>query len=281
MQIDTLTFTDFGPRHIEDALRLSRAAGWPHRAEDWALILRLSHGVVAVRDGRIVATAMATPFGPVGTLNMIIVDEALRGRGLGRRIMEEAMARAAPEEWRLVATRDGLPLYEKMGFAACGEVQQLQGVPARAEPLSAPGASGLDWATASDADALAELDRAATGMDRAALIAALLEVGRVLALRESGRIVAFAALRRFGRGEVAGPVVARDAAEAKTLLSRLATRCDGGFLRVDTTADTGLAPWLAGLGLAPAGGGIAMRRGGPVPASASHRRFALASQALG
>jgi len=284
MQTDTITFSDFGVQHIGDALRLSQAAGWPHRTEDWALIQGLSRGVIAQQGDRLVATAMATPFGPVAALNMIIVDEALRGRGLGRRIMEEAMARVTPDEWRLVATKDGLPLYEKLGFVACGEVQQFQGiVQARdlGQEVAAPGADELCWATLADANALAALDREATGMDRSALVAALFQVGHVLALRERGQIVAFAAIRPFGRGEVAGPVVARDAAEAKRLLGVLFGQRDGRFLRVDTTADAGLAPWLADLGLTHVGGGIAMRRGTAAPISTTHRSFALAAQALG
>ncbi len=284
MQTDTITFTDFRPQHIGEALRLSQAAGWPHRAEDWALIQHLSRGVIALQGDRLVASAMATPFGPVATLNMIIVDEALRGRGLGRRVMEEAMARATPDEWRLVATKDGLPLYEKLGFVAFGEVQQFQGVvriPGSNEEVAAAGADELGWATPADTKALSALDLAATGMERSGLMAALLRAGRILSIRESGQIVAFAAIRTFGKGEVAGPVIAREASEAQRLLGALFARRDGQFLRIDTTADTGLAPWLEGFGLVGAGGGIAMRRGRSAPTSTTHRSFALAAQALG
>ena len=44
----TMTFRPFGAEHLDAALRLSRAAGWPHRREDWALIAGLSKGVVAL-----------------------------------------------------------------------------------------------------------------------------------------------------------------------------------------------------------------------------------------
>ena len=123
----TLTFDTFGPDHMDAALRLSRAAGWPHRATDWALVAGLSRGIVALEAGEVVATALATPFGPVAMANMIIVDERLRGRGLGRQVMEHALALAEPQEWRLVATQSGLPLYRKLGFVECGLVHQHQG----------------------------------------------------------------------------------------------------------------------------------------------------------
>lgn len=274
--VDTLLLAPMGAEHLRQAEALSRAAGWPHRVQDWALILSRSRGVVALDGDRVVGTAMATPFGPVATMNMIIVHEAMRGRGLGRRIMERAMAALSPREWRLVATTDGLPLYEKLGFRVSGEVLQHQGI-AQAASGGLPDA----WAEAADAPALAALDCAATGMKRAGLIGALLREGRVLVLREAGEAVAFAALRPFGLGEVAGPVVARTGEEARALLATLLSRRAGRFLRVDTTRGTDLGDFLADHGLPYAGGGIAMSRGAAEPALGPQRRFALAAQALG
>ncbi|MDQ7774714.1 MAG: GNAT family N-acetyltransferase [Paracoccus aminovorans] len=278
----TLTFHDFGPRHLDDALALSQAAGWPHRREDWALIAGLSRGAVACADGRVVATALATPFGPVAMANMIIVDAAMRGRGLGREIMQRALRLAEPREWRLVATQPGLPLYRKLGFQDCGLVHQHQGLlPALAPP------PGVRLAGPQDSNAIAAMDRAATGADRGALLARLAGPGRV-ALDEGG--AGFAVLRDFGRGQLVGPVIARDAAAARRLVGWLLAGRAGQFMRIDTPqdadGDAGLSDWLAGLGLARVDTGIAMRRGAPDPdaapaANPGLRRFALAAQALG
>lgn len=284
MPTDALTFSPFASGHIQGALPLSRAAGWPHRAEDWAFVLGQSRGIAAIAGGDVVATALTSPFGKVAMINMIIVDERLRGRGLGRGMMEAVMRLADPVEWRLTATSDGLPLYEKLGFAATGEVLQHQGIamaPDGAPTPDAPLANDIGPATEADLDALAMLDTAATGMARRPLIAELLRLGSITVLRDNGRIVAFCALRSFGMGEVAGPLVARDLAEAEQLLGIILARREGRFLRVDTTADAGLAPWLARHGLAPVGGGIAMRRGMLPVAASAYRRFALAAQALG
>jgi GNAT superfamily N-acetyltransferase len=279
-----ITLTRFGPEHIAGAVALSTSAGWPHRAEDWELVCDLSSGIAATQGSRVVATAIATPFGSVGTVNMIIVDEALRGRGLGRKIMTEAMDEYDFQEWRLVATRDGYALYEKLGFEPCGEVQQFQGT-VKSDQLkgscSEPDREGLVQASQKDLFELAELDKAATGMDRTLLVRVLLDQGRVLCVSENGVKTAWAALRRFGRGEVAGPVIASNREEAQRLLSAFLLECNGRFLRVDTMADTGLGGWLEGFGLTHAGGGIAMRKGTPGAVSKTHRTFALASQALG
>ena len=273
----TLTFCPFESGHIPGALALSRAAQWPHRAEDWALFLSLSRGAVVLDGPEVVATALATPFGRVACANMIIVDAARRGAGLGRRVMEAAMAQVDAPQWRLIATADGLPLYRKLGFEVCGEIVQHQGIVTAAST----GMALPDRAGPGDMAALAALDAAATGMDRTALLAALLRVGAVHVLRQGGVITAFAALRAFGRGEVLGPVIARDVDEAQALMAPLIAACSGRFLRVDTPVTSGLAPWLAAQGMAHAGGGVQMRRGGSAAVSGPHEVFALAAQAMG
>ena len=268
---DDLRIAPFEAAHLDGALRLSRDAGWPHRAEDWALTLSVSQGVVALSGDAVVGTALCSDFGQVATLNMIIVDAAMRGRGLGRALMERIIAPVDGRELRLVATSDGLPLYERLGFAACGEIVQHQGL-ARALPPEVAVTTGR----ASDADLLARMDLAASGMSRGALIAAIAEQGQVLCAARG-----FAVLRAFGRGQVLGPVVAQDGATARALMAEAARRCDGSFLRVDLPAETGLSAHAETLGLAVAGGGTAMRRTPRDRAPTEFTTYALVSQALG
>jgi len=270
-----ITLETLTPAHLDAAVALSRAEGWPHQAEDWALILGLGRGIAA-RDGdRLIGTAMATPFEPAGTLGMIVVARDWRGRGLARAMLQRLMDGDA-RAWHLIATADGLPLYGKLGFVETHRIVQSQG------PVGAVAApEGVAWAEPGDTEAIAALDRAATGMDRASLIAAIAGVGRFAVIRDRSGLMGYAALRRFGRGEVAGPVVARDAAEARRLLAFLFAGRPGAFLRVDTPEASGLSDWLAAQGLAPVGGGIAMTRGGAPVAATEFQTFALAAQALG
>lgn len=273
-QIDLVEFT---PDHLEGALALSQQAQWPHRIEDWAMGLALSKGVAAVYQGRVLGTAMATLYGDdVATINMVIVDETMRGLGIGKRLMDFALNEARGRECRLVATQDGLPLYEKLGFRETHRIVQHQG-----QVSSIQQSEGVEWASTQDLTECLSLDRAACGMDRDNLLGYLAEHGRLAVIRREGRIFGFGAIRNFGRGEVAGPVVAENADDAKMLLSFLFAGKNGHFLRVDTSEQTGFAPWLTELGLSHVGGGIAMVRDAKPRENAKFQTFALASQALG
>ena len=266
-QIDLEPFTE---AHLPGALALSQAAGWPHRMQDWALGLSVSQGVAASAAGCVVGTALWSHHGPVATLNMIIVEDSMRGRGLGARMMERIIALAEDREMRLVATDVGLPLYRKLGFVEAGRIVQLQGS-ARVTRPECPVRIG-----ATNLTTLARMDQSATGMQRHALLERIAAKGETLTA-EGG----FALLRPFGRGHVLGPVVAEDPAVARALMAAAATHMAGRFLRIDLPEAQGLAPFVETLGLSLVGGGTAMVHS-PRPRPATGlQSYALISQALG
>ena len=274
----SLTFAAMQPEHLPGAVRLSADAGWPHREEDWRLILDISHGFVAVQEGEVVATALATPFGNAAMVNMVIVDASLRRKGIARAMMERVMAVADPASWHLIATDAGLPLYEAFGFSRTGKIVRYQG-----NVADVRSSGDACWGSSSDLAAVIRLDKAASGMDRAAMYSALSKVARIAVLRRSDGIVGHAFVRDFGRGRVVGPVVASSVGAAQSLISFIMSEDAGALLRVDTGVHTGLGAWLERNGLsADAAGGIVMQAGtvasGPTrPVSV----FALAAQALG
>ncbi|MGX8011824.1 GNAT family N-acetyltransferase [Mesorhizobium sp. ORM8.1] len=279
MQQREIELRAFGSDHIEGAVALSRQENWPHRPQDWQMALQLSSGAVALDDqGRVTGTILVTPYGTdCAMINMVIVDKSMRGIGLGRRLMEQAFALAEDRPLRLVATADGMPLYQKLGFAPSGTILQHQGSVAR---LGAP--DGVEAASANDLPEIKALDRSAYGADREALIDALAERGQFACIRRSGAIEAYAAIRPFGRGEVIGPVIAGNAEEAKALIGFFAASRPGAFLRVDTDSRTGIAGWLTEIGLAHVGGGVAMDRPSRTDAAQARPKvYALANQALG
>ncbi|TIX75369.1 MAG: GNAT family N-acetyltransferase, partial [Mesorhizobium sp.] len=174
------------PGHLEGAVELSRQVEWPHRREDWELAQSVSRGIVALEEERVVATIMMTPYGDhAAAINMVIVDAAMRGRGLGRKMMEEALAKAGERTCRLTATREGLPLYEKLGFVTTGEIVQHQG-----EALAVSAPARVSWAESGDLARLELLDREAFGHDRSALMKRLFESAKFAVIRDEGDIQA-------------------------------------------------------------------------------------------
>ena len=274
----SLTFAAMQPEHLPGAVRLSADAGWPHREEDWRLVLDISHGFVAVQEGEVVATALATPFGNAAMVNMVIVDASLRRKGIARAMMERVMAVADPASWHLVATDAGLPLYEAFGFSRTGKIVRYQG-----NVADVRSSGDACWGSTSDLAAVIRLDKAASGMDRAAMYSALSKEARIAVLRRSDGIVGHAFVRDFGRGRVVGPVVASSVGAAQSLISFIMSEDAGALLRVDTGVHTGLGAWLERNGLsADTAGGIVMQAGtvasGPTGPDSD---IALAAQALG
>lgn len=237
------------------------------------MLLELGRGVVAVEDEVVIGTALGAEFGPsLAVANMIIVDAAHQGKGLGRKLMEAVLPRAGA--CRLVATAEGLPLYKKLGFAPTGQILQFQG----SLRAPAPG-DATRSATPGELDQIAALEGAAYGGDRRALVALIQSQSPLFVSEDAkGQITGYAAQRRFGRGHVIGPVAAPDLATAQALIAAAMQGLDGAFVRVDTDAQAGLGAWLTAAGLEHVGGGVAMQRG---TAALPSPRYALFSQALG
>nr|WP_083541697.1 GNAT family N-acetyltransferase [Sinorhizobium americanum] len=279
MQTETPTLAPFEAHHLDGALALSRAAGWAHRREDWKMIWSISEGRVALAGDRVVGTALMTPFGNTcSAINMIIVDESQRGRGLGRQLTSAVLELAGDRECRLTATSDGLPLYEKLGFVATHQVVRHQGVVGRVDTPE-----NVGWIAPDDAlPAIKALDRAAFGADRDTLHDALAKEGPFAVVRNGDNVVAFAATRPFGIGDVVGPVVAENAEQARDLIAFVLSGKKGRFVRIDIPEQSGLSSLLEGWGLPHDGGVVAMTRGAVgAPQTPEVRTFVLASQALG
>lgn len=267
------------PADLAGAQALSASFGWPHRTEDWSLMLALGQGWAADHDGTLAGTAMSWTYGEdAAALGMICVARAHQGRGLGRTLLQQLLHDLQGRTVMLHATDQGLSLYQSLGFVPTGRIRQLQGAAFQPPLMPLRAGERLRPTGRSDPPVLAALDRNAIGFDRSALIAALLETGTGVVLDHQGTAVGFAILRRFGAGQAIGPVVARDQTGARALVGHFLAANPGQFLRIDVPEDSGLSNWLQTLGLADAGGAIRMLRGSGIRRPSS---FALASQGFG
>jgi GNAT superfamily N-acetyltransferase len=251
--MDPIRFDPLTARDLDEALRLSRQAGWNQTPADWTRLLDLSpDGCFAGRvDGRLVATSTAVAYGAAaGWIGMVLVDEACRGRGYGSAILgraiEHARARCG-DAVGLDATDLGRPVYLKSGFADVAAVDRWEGtlseVPCRGR------VSELDR---SSFDEAAAFDRAACGVDRAELLLHLLHEPGVAGwiVRDGDRLTACGFLRPGRERSHLGPVAAEETGAFGALLSAAARRLSGARILLDAPRDPALEALLGRAGLA-------------------------------
>ncbi|MEO8721975.1 MAG: GNAT family N-acetyltransferase [Sphingobium sp.] len=264
------------------AQALSAEQKWPHRVEDWEMLFSLGLGYVVECGGEVVGTAMAWLYGEdAATLGMVIISPKMQGKGLGRRLMDAVIGDLGDRTIMLNATDEGQSLYRKLGFQLGGPIFQHQGAAFSVPMAALIRDERVRPLGAKDMDTLRSLARRATGMDRDALLNALVPGAQGIVLTRENEPVGFSLFRRFGHGYVIGPTIAPDTGGAKALILHWFGSNSGIFCRLDVPEESGLSDWLDELGLPCVGRVTRMVRGTRPAADPSVTTFSLTTQALG
>ncbi len=260
---------------------LSQAVRWPHRREDWQFVYRLGTSFVAEEDGAVVGTAMCWLQGSrTGSLGMIIVSPDHQGKGIGRKLMQLVLEALGERCTELNATVAGKPLYESLGFKVTGSLHQHQGTIAAVAPLALAEGETIRPAEPGDIAQMIALANRGSGMARDDILKQLAAEAAGAVLERDGELLGFSFMRRFGRGQVIGPLVAPDSERAKALIAFWAGAFAGSFVRLDITGTSGLGDWLAEAGLPEVDTAVIMARNGVPEQDPDVRQFAIISQAL-
>lgn len=119
--------------------------------------------LIAEAGGEPLGICVATGYGDIGFVGELIVVPAARGQGLGRRLLDRALAHLHAQGARSVyldGVAAAVPLYERAGFRkVCRSLRFAGEITGRAAP-------GIRPMQPSDLDAVAALDRAVFGADR-------------------------------------------------------------------------------------------------------------------
>jgi GNAT superfamily N-acetyltransferase len=190
--------------------------GWGDRRTnlEFAVAHPQMYPVVADVDGVVVGTSLVAVHGATGWIGTVWVDPAWRRRGLGRALTQatlDAGEVAGARSFLLVATDEGRPLYERLGF----EVQtwyQMFEAPGLGDTAPDPRVRPFQPA---DLAAIIELDRAVTGEDRAHLHRSFAtpETARVL-VHDDRSLGGFVVRAPWGGGATIAP----DGDDAEALL---------------------------------------------------------------
>ncbi|MDT1060853.1 GNAT family N-acetyltransferase [Paracoccus sp. CPCC 101403] len=276
-----LSIEPMTPADIPRLHELSVAVSWPHRADDWAMVIGLGHGWVA-RDqiGRIFGSAMWFPFSrTVASIGMVITSPRMQDQGAGRWLMRRVLDETQGRARVLNATKEAFRLYVSLGFKTLAPVAQRNGI-VTACPDFGTGARPMRDA---DRTRILELDTNAMGVARPEVMWAILGVSEGMVIEREGRITGFALMRHFGRGRVIGPIVAESEQDAIALCGPFVAAHQGDFLRVDTREPEGtpFTDFLSAAGIVPYDAVQRMSLE-PLPEpTGPARTFGLINQALG
>jgi GNAT superfamily N-acetyltransferase len=177
------------------------------------------HGeVLAALDGKgaPVGIACCASFGASGWIGALAVSPEVRRRGLGTALTQACI------DWlhdrgaatvSLYATPEGRPVYERMGFVAEGPSTAWSGTAGARRDVD------VRRLAESDRAAIADLDRAATGEDRQAVLGALLPLSGFGGVR-GAELAGFSVASPWGSGAA---IVATDAAAGVALMAASAS----------------------------------------------------------
>jgi GNAT superfamily N-acetyltransferase len=257
-------------------LRLKEQAGWNQTPADLARFLHLEPEgcFLAEWEGVPVGTACGFLFGPVAWVAMVLVDEAYRGRGIGRELMNRVLdfvdGRGATSV-RLDATALGRPLYETLGFTTQFTLTRHHAIlPAGRQFAPSPVAGGaiprVERLPPERLAEVVELDCRVTQTDRGKLIHTLYNQSPDafhIACRE-GHIEGYLASRPGSNARQIGPCIAGVAA-GLPLLADACDRAAGQPVFIDIPATHSQATdWVTKLGFSPLRVLLRMCRGLPV-----------------
>ncbi|MEU6735552.1 GNAT family N-acetyltransferase [Streptomyces physcomitrii] len=278
-QLSLLPIRRLTRRDLYACADLSESRGWAREEHKWGLLLTAGagYGIDDPEGEGLVGACTLTWFGPgekpeLAAIGMVLVAERHERRGLGRRLMEHALAAAGTPALTLHATPLGRPLYERLGFTATGEVETVKGRYREAAPVPE---RATRPATAEDLPAILRLDAEVFGLDRTHLLTRLPAFADQFRVAESGgRLTGFAAAWPNTHHDVIGPLVAEDTATAQALIAALAA---GTARELRTDIDVRheeLLDWAKTQGLAGAFHQTVMVCGAPQLPGDWRRRFA-------
>ena len=161
-------------RDIDAAIALTNLENWGYTRADFLRLLALSPQgcFVAEASGRVVGVLTTTTYGGLAFLGAVIVSPELRGKGVGKIMMETALEHlrsTGVRTVRLNAYLNAIPFYERLGFQREYEVVRWTG------STTTGRSRGVRPVRLEDLDELARVDATYFGANRRPLLEVLAE----------------------------------------------------------------------------------------------------------
>lgn len=230
MALQEIAIRTMQPADLAFAAACTAGEGWSSETPPVFAMFRAHDAegcFIAWSGDRRVGICVATSYGAAGFIGELIVIREMRRRGIGRQVMEHAIAylqRRGAQRIYLDGVVAAVPLYERLGFRkVCRSLRFSGTLPGQAYPDVRP-------MRQDDLEAVGHLDRAAFGADRRFFLAWRLRQHPALCqvLELDGEIRGFL-IGRDGEGVIsAGPwVVQAGVPHPERLLESLAVQAGG------------------------------------------------------
>jgi GNAT superfamily N-acetyltransferase len=237
---------------IPFGMRLKTQAGWNQLEPDWRRFLDMQPDGCFVAEllGKPVGTTMTCIFGPVAWIAMVLVDAEVRGRGIGKALMQHALAfldRQNVRTVRLDATPLGQPLYEKLGFAVEYALARHDGtLQAAADFPFEDCPKKVTSAQPNDIEDIFQFDAAVARADRRTFLERLFRErpADIRVVRQSGQLLGYLAVRSGANALQVGPCMAA-AGAGPLLLADAWLRHAGQRVFIDIPLQNQIAAHLA------------------------------------
>lgn len=236
-----------GTQHLAGCMALSAAAAWNQNEPDWRLMLEIGHGWgISLADGTLAASTLVLPYGGFAWVSMVLVHPAHRRKGYATQLLRTAIADL--ERRRLTPILDATPagrgVYSQEGFEDRWTFKRFH---LRKRTTGTDVEGTVRQLEPSDWGYVLEMDREAFGASRERLLRALHRRLPQAALVVEGEGFVFG---RDGReARQIGPLVARDVAAARALLSHALAAVEPP-LYIDLAEHAALQPLLEARGFA-------------------------------
>ncbi|MEI5906637.1 GNAT family N-acetyltransferase [Bacillus spongiae] len=232
MKMDVLTNDD-----IRGIIMLSASVGWDYDEHEVSTVMA-SGKVIGHRNeqGHLVSCGAVIPYGDrLASIGMIIVHPAYQGKGLGREVTESCLQSISTSTTvMLIATAEGKPMYEGMGFQVVESVHKY----IRNKDSSRHSNEKLEKRIvpmkAEDMAQVIEIDKGAFGENRATFLKNRIKQAKeaVVVKSEDGKIIGYSLSILGPVNLIIGPIVAPSKEWATRLIDRLALNHHGN-VRID------------------------------------------------
>ncbi|MEH7444989.1 GNAT family N-acetyltransferase [Bacillus sp. JJ1122] len=240
----TLTLTILNEKDIAGLIALSASIGWDYDEHEIRTVM--SSGKIVghkCEEGQIVSCAAIIPYeGNLASIGMVIVNQEYRGQGLGKDATQMCIDYVTEKtSTMLIATPEGKPLYEIMGFKEVTSVHKFICTTYKPANLKPPGdfSFRVEELKEIDIDEVINIDNNAFGVFRRKLLTARVrQAHQALVIKDStARVIGYGLSILGPVNLILGPIVAPNTKIAEYLINELA-KSHHGKLRIDVPDGT-------------------------------------------